>query len=269
MARSPLIMRKPARREDAIANAPDPDRLQQRPPPRLLSGSAARAADGGFDETPAVPEAPAARPALLASLAEASTHLEKSALAARTLDALALAESIDSVGLQANDLMRRQLRGLRLAAGVTQAELARRVGSRPGIISAFETGKRPMPPAFVGLVSAALGGGELSHIPSDTSFAMRQARRAVAGEETRAFEVVASGISMEPSIRHGDRLLVSHEVALEAGRIVVATHDEVWIVKRLAMRDGALVLRSDNADEELALAAVDIQGVVVELSRTV
>lgn len=35
------------------------------------------------------------------------------------------------------------------------------------------------------------------------------------------------------------------------------------------MRHGELVLRSDNADEELSCAVVEIQGVVVELNRTI
>ena len=212
---------------------------------------------------------PPAHPGLLAELAEASAHLEKGALAARTLDALALAESIDSVELQTNDLMRRQMRGLRRAAGITQAELARRVGDRPGTISEFETGKRAIDPAFVLRVSTALGAA--TSVPAFQSgpSVMRLARTALAGEATEAFEVVASGISMEPSIRHGDRLLVSHDVELAAGRIVVATHNDAWIVKRLAMRGGELVLRSDNADEEVKLAAVEVQGVVVSLTRTI
>lgn len=182
---------------------------------------------------------------------------------------MALAESIASVGLQANDLMRMQMRGLRLAANVTQAELARRVGSRPGVISEFETGKRVVLPEFVLRVSAALGLAAPTLAFPSTSSVVQQARTAVAGEATRAFEVVASGISMEPSIRHGDRLLVSHDVALAAGRIVVAIHSAAWIVKRLASRSGRLVLRSDNADEEVELAEVEVQGVVVELRRTV
>ena len=98
---------------------------------------------------------------------------------------------------------------------------------------------------------------------------IRQVRTAAAGEETQAFEVVASGISMEPSIRHGDKLLVSENIKLEAGRIVIATHDDAWIVKRLVLRDGGLVLRSDNADEEVALADVDVKGIVVEIRRTI
>src|SRR3972149_693823 len=96
-------------------------------------------------------------PSLLAELAQAGTHLGHGALAARSLNALALAESIASVELQTNDLMRRQLRGLRLAASLSQAELARLVGSRPGTISEFETGKRAIVPEFVLRVSAALG----------------------------------------------------------------------------------------------------------------
>ena len=212
---------------------------------------------------------PLARPGLLAELAEASAHLEQSALAARTLEAHALAESIDSVELQANDLMRRQMRELRITAGITQAELARRVGDRPGTISEFETGKRAIDPAFVLRVSTALDAPAPVTAFESGSSAMRLARTAVAGEETRGFEVVASGISMEPSIRHGDRLLVSRDVTLEAGRVVVAIHAGAWIVKRLAMRAGELILRSDNADEELDLAAVQIQGVVVELNRTI
>jgi hypothetical protein len=105
--------------------------------------------------------------------------------------------------------------------------------------------------------------------PREASSVIRQVRTAVAGEETRAFEVVALGISMEPSIRHGDKLLVSLGIQLEAGRVVVATHQDVWIVKRLMLRDGALVLRSDNADEEVAIADVDIKGVVLEIHRTI
>lgn len=96
---------------------------------------------------------------------------------------------------------------------------------------------------------------------------LRRARTAVAGEETEAFEVIASGISMEPSIQHGDTLLVSRHVVPAAGRIVVATHDGIWIVKRLALRNGELVLRSDNVDEEVPLSQVDVQGVVVQLHR--
>lgn len=102
----------------------------------------------------------------------------------------------------------------------------------------------------------------------DRSSVIRQAQTAVAGEDTRAFEVAALGISMEPSIRHGDKLMVSQDVELEAGRIVVAVHNSSWIVKRLATREGKLVLRSDNADEEVALLDVEIKGVVVELRRT-
>lgn len=58
-------------------------------------------------------------------------------------------------------------------------------------------------------------------------------------------------------------------MTLAAGRIVVAVHDDVWIVKRLAMRDGKLVLRSDNADEEVGIEDVEVKGVVVELRRMI
>lgn len=104
---------------------------------------------------------------------------------------------------------------------------------------------------------------------SSRGFSIRQVKTALAGEATRDFEVVASGISMEPSIRHGDKLFVSPDVDLEAGRIVIATHRGAWIVKRLALRDGKLVLRSDNVDEEVPLSDVEVKGVVVELRRTV
>jgi len=97
---------------------------------------------------------------------------------------------------------------------------------------------------------------------------LRRAQTAVAGEDTAEFEVVATGLSMEPSIRHGDTLLVGRDIAPTPGRIAVAIHDGTWIVKRVAERDGGLVLRSDNADEEVALSAVQFQGVVVELRRT-
>ena len=95
-----------------------------------------------------------------------------------------------------------------------------------------------------------------------------RARTAVAGEDAVEFEVVASGISMEPTVRHGDLLLVSSNVALAAGRIVGAKHGETWLVKRIAERAGFLVLRSDNANEELELHEVQIQDTVVELRRT-
>lgn len=103
----------------------------------------------------------------------------------------------------------------------------------------------------------------------EASSVLRRAVTAVAGEETERFEVVASGISMEPTIRHGDTLFVSKSVELAPGRVVVAEHGDLWIVKRLANRDGKLVLRSDNVDEEVALADVTVQGVVVQLLRTI
>lgn len=53
-----------------------------------------------------------------------------------------------------------------------------------------------------------------------------------------------------------------------AGRIVIAVHNGTWIVKRLAIRDGALVLRSDNVEEGVVIADVELRGVVVELRRT-
>ncbi len=102
-----------------------------------------------------------------------------------------------------------------------------------------------------------------------TQSVLRRARTAVAGEETEAFEVIASGISMEPSIQHGDTLLVSRHVTPSAGRVIVAIHGGVWIVKRLALRDGELVLRSDNVDEEVPLSQVEVQGVVVQLHRNI
>lgn len=211
----------------------------------------------------------ATRPGVIAELALAGTHLGSGAVAARALNALALAQAIDAVGLQANDLMRMQLRGLRRAARLTQAELARRIGCRPALISEFETGRRPIAPEFVLPLVQALGGADNAGVAREWPLIIRQVRTAVAGEETSAFEVVASGISMEPTIRHGDKLLVSRDIKLAAGRIIVAIHEGVWIVKRLALRDGALVLRSDNANEEVALAAVDVQGTVVELRRMV
>jgi SOS-response transcriptional repressor LexA len=108
---------------------------------------------------------------------------------------------------------------------------------------------------------------EFSLPHQSTESVLRRARTAVAGEETEAFEVIASGISMEPSIRHGDTLVVSKQVEPAAGRVVVAIHNGAWIVKRLAVRDGELVLRSDNVDEEVPLTNVEMQGVVVQLQR--
>ena len=104
--------------------------------------------------------------------------------------------------------------------------------------------------------------------PPAESWVLRRAVTAMAGENPETFEVVASGISMEPTIRHGDTLFVSKEIELVAGRVVVAIHGELWIVKRLTMRDGKLVLRSDNVDEEVPLEDVTVQGVVVQIQRT-
>lgn len=103
--------------------------------------------------------------------------------------------------------------------------------------------------------------------PAATESIVFTAQTAVAGEAVNAFEVVASGISMEPTIRHGDTLLVSRDVTPSPGRIVVAIHAGTWIVKRLAERDGVTVLRSDNVNEEVLLAEVEVRGVVVELRR--
>jgi DNA-binding SARP family transcriptional activator len=148
-----------------------------------------------------------------------------------------------------------------------QAHLAE--GNRNAARLAFEQYSRALH-AELGVtpspqLSALLGAGDNRR----ESSVIRQVQTAAAGEGTTAFEVVATGISMEPSIRHGDKLLVSLDIAPQAGRVVVATHRDVWIVKRLVLRDGALVLRSDNVDEEVALADVEIKGVVVEIRRTI
>lgn len=50
---------------------------------------------------------------------------------------------------------------------------------------------------------------------------------------------------------------------------MVAVHAGAWIVKRLTERDGRFVLRSDNADEEVELSDVEMQGIVVELRRAI
>ena len=110
---------------------------------------------------------------------------------------------------------------------------------------------------------------QASDEPAPMSNVLRKARTAVAGENTEALEVVATGLSMEPTIRHGDTLLYSAAIDPAPGRIAVAIHDGVWIVKRVALRDGELVLRSDNADEEVSLDLVTLRGVVVELHRSV
>jgi SOS-response transcriptional repressor LexA len=222
-----------------------------------------------FDETTGAVEGSAGDPRLLDELAEAGTQLEKGASDARALGAVALAESIAAVGLQTNDLIRMQVRRLRIAAKMTQVELARRVGTRQKFISDLETGKQVIPTEFMHQVSAVFGIPPIALTAPLIPSVIQLAQTAVAGEETRAFEVVATGISMEPSIRHGDRLLVSHDIELAAGRIVVAIHNGAWIVKRLAIRDVDLVLRSDNANEEVEVANVQIQGIVVELNRTV
>ena len=216
----------------------------------------------------ATPDPHDARLSLLAELAEASVHLEHGASAATWLHDPDLAASISSVRLQSHDLMRRRMREARLAAGLTQTELARRSGVPRRAVSDFESG-RAVVQNLVATLAPALGlpdaavqdaGGESSVV--------RRVRTAAAGEHMTEFEVVATGVSMEPTVRHGDLLLVSPDVELSAGRIVVAKHNDLWVVKRLADRDGAMVLRSDNADEELALSAVEVQGTVVELRRT-
>ena len=106
--------------------------------------------------------------------------------------------------------------------------------------------------------------------PPELASVIRQAQTAMAGEDTSPFEVIAAGISMEPTIRHGDRLKISNKATLAPGRIVVAIHAGVWIVKRLVQgADGQLILRSDNVDDEVSLDDVEVQGVVVELHRVI
>ncbi|MEX2230288.1 MAG: LexA family transcriptional regulator [Dehalococcoidia bacterium] len=205
---------------------------------------------------------------LLTSLAQASTSLGHGETDASRLHDPDLASSISAVRLQSHDLMRRRMKELRRAAGLTQAQLAERAGVPRRAISDFESG-RAIVADLVSTIAPVLGlPDSIQPALAQESSVVRRARTAVAGEQTVEFEVVASGISMEPSVRHGDVLLVSPDVALLAGRVVVAKHGETWIVKRLAERDGALVLRSDNAEEEVTLTEVEIQGTVVELRRS-
>ncbi|MDA0366003.1 MAG: helix-turn-helix domain-containing protein [Chloroflexi bacterium] len=208
----------------------------------------------------------AVRLRLLTELAEASAHLANGTTDANALHDPNLASSIDSVRLQSNDLMRTRMRELRIAAGLTQAELATRADVPRQAVSDFETG-RAIVSDLVSTLAPFLGVAQSASEARPPSAVFR-ARTAAAGEDPVEFEVVASGTSMEPTVRHGDLLLVSPRVALDAGRIVVAKHGATWLVKRLAQKDDVLVLRSDNANEELALAEVDIQSTVVELRRT-
>lgn len=208
-------------------------------------------------------------PAVLDELAQAEAHLHNGVTAANAQGTQALAQSIGAIAREANDLTRVQMRGWRLAAKLTQTEVARRIGARPKQISDFEAGRRALLPDLMRLMRQAMGAVEPMPKIQETTTALQMAQTAVPGEETRAFEVVASGTTMEPAIHHGDRLVVSSDVELEAGRIVVAMHGDVRIVKRLVNREGVLVLRSDNVDEEVKLSDVSVQGVIVELRRTV
>lgn len=204
---------------------------------------------------------------LLTELAEASAHLAHGAADADELHDSDLSASITSVRLQSHDLMRRRMRQLRLSAGLTQKALAERAGVPGRAVADFEAG-RAVVSDLVHRLGPALG--VRTHVasrPEGAASVVLRAQTAVAGEVPVQFEVVASGISMEPTVRHGDLLLVTPGVALLAGRIVVAMHGPTWVVKRLAEKAGNLVLRSDNADEELALDQVVIQGTVVELRR--
>lgn len=169
----------------------------------------------------------AVRLSLLNELAEAAAHLANSSTDANALHDPSLASSIDSVRLQSNDLMRKRLRELRLASGLTQAELAARAGVPRHAVSDFETG-RAVVSELVSAIAPILGVAEPGGPRVGQSSVVVRARTAVAGEDTVEFQVVASGISMEPTVRHGDLLLVSPNVALESGRIVVAKHGETW-----------------------------------------
>ena len=152
---------------------------------------------------------------------------------------------------------------VQMAAGDRSAALATLARCRATLLAEMEIEPSPALAALVfAPVPVPSGFGERTAV-------IRQAQTAVAGETTDVFEVIASGVSMEPTIHHGDTLLVSHDIELAAGRIVVAIHNDLWIIKRLVQLEDTLILRSDNANEEVALDAVEVQGTVVELRRTV
>lgn len=91
-----------------------------------------------------------------------------------------------------------------MAAGLTQTELAGRTGIPQKTISNYETGARRGRAGMVRRIADALEVSAVSAAENDegrspeTSSVVRKARTAVAGEATRAFEVVATGLSMEP-----------------------------------------------------------------------
>ncbi len=165
---------------------------------------------------------------------------------------------------------------------------------RVNLLQGMETQARNIAERYAGLLTRELGVAmppsfvQLREIPSSartvaipviadpeleptiaTSSIVRKAHPVRAGEQTAEFEVVATGLSMEPTIRHGDTLVYSKDIDASPGRIAVAIHDGSWIVKRIALRDGQLMLRSDNADEELTFDEVQLVGVVVELRRMI
>lgn len=146
-------------------------------------------------------------------------------------------------------------------------------GDRPAALKVFANYRASIehelhiPPSDA-LERLVMGAPATSTRSGDEASARRSPQTVVAGEDPHTFTVVAAGISMEPTIRHGDTLFVSEDVELAAGRIVVAMHGDVLIVKRLVRGGETLVLRSDNAHEEVQLDDVEVQGVVVQLLRS-
>lgn len=80
--------------------------------------------------------------------------------------------------------------------------------------------------------------------------------RGQAREESAPFRIAeVTGLSMVPTLLHGDRLLVRHRAVLRAGDVAVMRHplqQDLLIVKRLVeRREGGWWVLGDNQDDEV------------------
>ena len=83
-----------------------------------------------------------------------------------------------------------------------------------------------------------------------------------------AFSVVVTGDAMSPALVAGDLVIIDPEVERHPGHVVLALHQEAWILRRL-QGEGAGWLSAENPRyTSIPLGSVTLVGTVVQLHRS-
>lgn len=84
--------------------------------------------------------------------------------------------------------------------------------------------------------------------PVDDGYDYFEIPESIADKAKSAYVVEATGNSMEPSIKAGDKLLVDHDKEPKHGDIIVVHYNGEFLIKHFKPVNGTILLVSENMD---------------------